>query len=51
MFATSRPTLHQCLVAEIAFDPIPIPVGKDPHNWDKLAQRNLAWSDVGSAPG
>jgi len=40
---------HQCLVAEIAFDPIPIPVGKDPGNWDKLAQRNLAWSDLGSA--
>jgi hypothetical protein len=41
--------LHQCLVAEIAFDPISIPVGKDPSNWDKLAQRNIAWSDVGSA--
>jgi len=42
-------SLHQCLIAEIAFDPIPIPPGKDPHNWDKLAQRNIAWSDVGSA--
>ncbi|PYQ64890.1 MAG: hypothetical protein DMF53_06600 [Acidobacteria bacterium] len=41
--------LHQCLIAEIAFDPIAIPLGKDPSNWDKLAQRNLAWSDVGSA--
>jgi hypothetical protein len=41
--------LHQCLVAEIAFDPVAIPIGKDPSNWDKLAQRNLAWSDVGSA--
>jgi hypothetical protein len=41
--------LHQCLVAEVAFDPVPIPIGKDPSNWDKLAQRNLAWSDVGSA--
>jgi L-Lysine epsilon oxidase N-terminal/L-lysine epsilon oxidase C-terminal domain len=41
---------HQCLVAEIAFDPIPIPAGKDPSNWDKLAQRNLAWSDL-SNPG
>jgi hypothetical protein len=40
---------HQCLVAEIAFDPVPIPFGKDPGNWDKLAQRNLAWSDLGSA--
>lgn len=37
---------HQCLVAEIAFDPIVIPPGKDPSNWDKLAQRNLAWSDL-----
>ena len=41
--------LHQCLIAEIAFDPVTIPLGKDPSNWDKLAQRNLAWSDVGSA--
>ena len=40
---------HQCLIAEVAFDPISIPVGKDPSNWDKLAQRNLAWSDIGSA--
>jgi hypothetical protein len=40
---------HQCLIAEIAFDPVAIPVGKDPGNWDKLAQRNLAWSDLGSA--
>lgn len=39
---------HQCLVAEIAFDPVPIPFGKDPGNWDKLAQRNIAWSDLGS---
>src|SRR5262245_4920913 len=29
--------LHQCLIAEIAFDPVAIPVGKDPSNWDKLA--------------
>ena len=41
--------LHQCLVAEIAFDPTPIPAGKNTANWDKLAQRNLAWSDIGSA--
>lgn len=41
--------LHLCLVAEIAFDPTAIPLGKDPSNWDKLAQRNIAWSDVGSA--
>ena len=42
-------SLHQCLIAEVAFDPVTIPLGKDPGNWDKLAQRNLAWSDVGSA--
>lgn len=41
--------LHQCLIAEIAFDPVTIPLGKDPSNWDKLAQRNIDWSDVGSA--
>ena len=41
--------LHQCLIAEVAFDPVAIPPGKDPSNWDKLAQRNIAWSDVGSA--
>ena len=41
--------LHQCLIAEIAFDPVPIPLGQNPANTDKLAQRNLAWSDIGSA--
>ncbi len=41
--------LHQCLVAEIAFDGSLIPPGVDTINWDKLAQRNLAWADVGSA--
>jgi len=41
--------LHQCLIAEVAFDPAPIPTGTDPSNWDKLAQRNLAWAAVGSA--
>jgi hypothetical protein len=41
--------LHLCLVAEINFDPTPIPLGKDPSNWDKLAQRNIVWSDAGSA--
>jgi hypothetical protein len=40
---------HQCVIAEIAFDPVPIPLGKDPSNWDKLAQRNIIWSDIGSA--
>jgi hypothetical protein len=33
---------HQCLVAEIAFDPDPIPAGVSPGASDKLAQRNLA---------
>jgi hypothetical protein len=33
---------HQCLVAEIAFDPAPIPDGAFPSTSDKLAQRNLA---------
>src|SRR6185503_9166182 len=33
---------HQCLVAEIAFDPTPIPVSAYPSTSDKLAQRNLA---------
>jgi hypothetical protein len=32
---------HQCLVAEIAFDPAPIPVNVTPGTSDKLAQRNL----------
>jgi hypothetical protein len=41
--------LHQCLIAEVVFDPATIPLGVDPFNWDKLAQRNLAWSPVGSA--
>jgi hypothetical protein len=33
---------HQCLVAEIAFDPDPIGNGATPGSSDKLAQRNLA---------
>jgi hypothetical protein len=33
---------HQCLVAEIAFDPTPIPLSAYPSTSDKLAQRNLA---------
>jgi hypothetical protein len=41
---------HQCLIAEISFDPISIPGGKDPFNSDKLAQRNLAWGDLAN-PG
>jgi hypothetical protein len=34
---------HHCLVAEVAFDPDPIPPSADPSNSDKLAQRNLAF--------
>ena len=33
---------HQCLVAEIAFDPDPVPSGSTPGSSDKLAQRNLS---------
>jgi hypothetical protein len=39
-------SLHQCLVAEIAFDPVAIPSGADPSASDKLAQRNLAFGPV-----
>jgi murein tripeptide amidase MpaA len=41
---------HQCLIAEIAFDPVPIAAGTQPFNSDKLAQRNLSWSTVAN-PG
>jgi hypothetical protein len=41
---------HQCLMAEIAFDPVPIAAGTQPFNSDKLAQRNLSWSTVAN-PG
>jgi L-lysine epsilon oxidase-like protein len=34
--------LHQCLVAEIAFEGDPISIGVSPASSDKLAQRNLA---------
>ena len=37
---------HQCLLAEISFDPDPIPANADPSTSDKLAQRNLAFVDV-----
>jgi hypothetical protein len=37
---------HQCLIAEIAFDPDPIPTNADPSISDKLAQRNLAFVNV-----
>jgi hypothetical protein len=42
---------HQCLMAEIAFDPVPIAAGTQPWNSDKLAQRNLAWSTVANPGG
>ena len=48
-FTTGRKTIqelirgkHQCLVAEIAFDPDPIPSNATPGSSDKLAQRNLS---------
>ncbi len=41
---------HQCLVAEIAFDPDPINTGTPPFNSDKLAQRNISWSYIAN-PG
>jgi hypothetical protein len=48
-YPTNRKTIqelvrnqHQCLVAEIAFDPAPIPYAASPSISDKLAQRNLA---------
>ena len=39
---------HQCVVAEIVLDDSPsvIPPGATPSTSDKLAQRNLAWSDL-----
>jgi phospholipase C len=39
--ASSIRNQHQCLVAEVSFDPIPIPLGATPGDSDKLAQRNL----------
>jgi hypothetical protein len=41
---------HECLVAEIAFDDVPIPHNADTSTSDKLAQRNLAYID-GPNPG
>lgn len=34
---------HQCLIAEISYDPFKIPEGSSPGLSDKLAQRNLAY--------
>ncbi len=41
---------HQCLIAEVAFDDVPIPPNADSATSDKLAQRNLAYID-GPNPG
>jgi len=41
---------HQCLIAEIAFDDVPIPHNADSSTSDKLAQRNLGYVD-GPNPG
>jgi hypothetical protein len=35
--------VHQCLLAEISFDPIEIPPDAEPASSPWLAQRNLAW--------
>ena len=37
---------HQCLIAEISYDIDPVPIGSDPSNTDKLAQRNLSFVNV-----
>jgi len=39
---------HQCLVAELALDAPAIPPGSTASTSDKLAQRNLGWSDLSS---
>lgn len=45
-------TNHACLVAEIAYDPDPVPQGANAGTSDKLGQRNLSWvpSDNPGAP-
>jgi Pro-kumamolisin, activation domain len=42
---------HVCLVAEIRFDPDPIPGGATPSSSDKLAQRNLTVVDSDNPGG
>ena len=39
-------SVHQCLLAEISFDPDQIPSNATPATSDKLAQRNLAFVNV-----
>lgn len=44
---------HACLVAEIAYDPDPIPSGANAATSDKIGQRNLSWGgsdNPGPAP-
>ncbi len=41
---------HQCIVAQIEFADTPIPNGANPFTSDKLAQRNLALSEIAN-PG
>ncbi len=41
---------HACLVAEMAYDPDPIPAGSNASTSDKINQRNLQWSP-GDNPG
>ena len=42
--------VHQCIVAQIEFPSTPIPNGANPFTSDKLAQRNLALSEIAN-PG
>src|SRR4029077_9710474 len=37
---------HQCLIAEISFDLVPVNTNADPSTSDKLAQRNLTFVNV-----
>jgi hypothetical protein len=52
--AIDLPTLmmgeHQCIVAQIEFPGTPIPSGANPFTSDKLAQRNIALSEIAN-PG
>lgn len=41
---------HQCIVAQIEFPGTPIPDGATPYTSDKLAQRNIAFSEIAN-PG
>jgi hypothetical protein len=41
---------HQCIVAQIEFPGAPIPDGATPYASDKLAQRNIAFSEIAN-PG